>query len=290
MTQELEGLLSEAMRRHNESLDAPSGVLDRAIARNRRRRQVTRTLTGTAAIAVAVAVAVGLTATAGRPAQHPDAVPQPPTTAPAVQTVGYITARAAAAIDASDEVLYSRMRYGSGADLAERWTDTHTGWTLARESGRLSCASLMPPGTVAGTETTVDYRQHVWWTNKITPAADQTQTGFPDDLRPSAIRAALAGKQISLDGHESVAGRDTLRLTGPMHKGNALWIMAVWVDAKTYLPVRLGFGPSLTQLADTVDLSWLPRTAANQARVALSPPAGFREVKYSSRAGSGSDC
>jgi hypothetical protein len=288
MTQELEGLLSEAMRRHNESVDAPSGALDRAVARNRRRRRVTRTLTGTAAMAAAIAV--GLTATAGRPAQHRDAVPQPPAAAPAVQTVGYLTARAAAAIDASDAVLYSRMQYGSSGDLAEEWTDTHTGWTLARDSGRLSCASLMPPGQAAGTETTVDYRQHTWWTNKITPARDQLQVGFPDDLRPSAIRAALAGKQISLDGHESVAGRDTVRLTGPMHKGNALWIMAVWVDAKTYLPVRLGFGPSLAQLANTIDLSWLPRTAANQARVALSPPAGFREAKYVPGTGTGSDC
>jgi hypothetical protein len=44
----------------------------------------------------------------------------------------------------------------------------------------------------------------------------------------------------------------------------------LWVNAKTFLPVRFSFGPNTT----TADFRWLPPTAANLARLHVTIPAG----------------
>jgi hypothetical protein len=86
------------------------------------------------------------------------------------------------------------------------------------------------------------------------------------------IRAALSCGEFKLVGKQRVDGaladkliaraREVRRQEGAQE--------TLWVNAKTFLPVRFSFGPN----AATVDFRWLPPTAANLARLHVTIPAG----------------
>jgi len=78
---------------------------------------------------------------------------------------------------------------------------------------------------------------------------------------------------LQLIGDERIGGRDTvhLRLTGRTQGG--LPQIDLWVDASTFLPVRLVGTKGVVTSA--IDYTWLTRTGANLAKTDLTVPAGY---------------
>jgi hypothetical protein len=105
--------------------------------------------------------------------------------------------------------------------------------------------------------------------------------------RSPAQLTTLISKALSCDlfragGHQVVDGADALRLAATprllrqLH-GEAWDVgpgVTLWVNAKTFLPVRLVLGP-----VEHADIGWLKPTAANLATLRVTVPAGLHEVR-----------
>jgi hypothetical protein len=88
---------------------------------------------------------------------------------------------------------------------------------------------------------------------------------------PALIRFELSCGAYLMHSRERVDGVDALKLTG--NRGLA----ALWIDPKTYLPVRAVF--DLGQHPIQTDFRWLPPTSANVTHLSLQVPPGFRQVR-----------
>jgi hypothetical protein len=106
------------------------------------------------------------------------------------------------------------------------------------------------------------------------------------------ISKALACHMFRLAGRQHVDGVDAVRLVATprllreIHRGKGVkdgrfWEAGVvgpgvtlWVNSKTFLPVRLTLSPG-----ERADFGWLKPTAANLATLIVKIPAGLREVR-----------
>jgi len=96
------------------------------------------------------------------------------------------------------------------------------------------------------------------------------------------ISKALSCDLFRADGHQVVDGVDALRLAATPRllrqlRGEA-WDagpgVTLWVNAKTFLPVRLVLSP-----VEHADFGWLKPTAANLVTLRVKVPAGLHEVR-----------
>jgi hypothetical protein len=72
-------------------------------------------------------------------------------------------------------------------------------------------------------------------------------------------------------------GQNTVHLGGPKPTGRGIAI-DIWVDAATYLPVRIAVvSPDISV---TSRYTWLPRTPQNLAPFDLKPPTGFTQRQH----------
>jgi hypothetical protein len=92
-----------------------------------------------------------------------------------------------------------------------------------------------------------------------------------------ALRAAVSCGALAVAGPRRVDGKDVIELTS---RPDSMIPETVWVSRGTYLPVRVIVRPVLGSSGplQTADISWLPLTAQNLAKLAVPIPAGFREV------------
>jgi hypothetical protein len=103
--------------------------------------------------------------------------------------------------------------------------------------------------------------------------------GFSPDALPTAraLRAAISCGALTEAGRQLVDGIETIKLTS---RAKSPISETIWVSPGTYLPVRmvvssaLGFGG----IRQTADITWLPPTAQNLAKLTVRVPAGFRKV------------
>ncbi|HEX5494463.1 MAG TPA: hypothetical protein VFX70_07835 [Mycobacteriales bacterium] len=280
MSTELEDLLAEGMRRRGAEANPPERLFSDAVRRHRRRRATVRTLAGAGVVtAVAAGTALGFGVTGGTPAHQPAAQSHPTGSTPRLETAGYVTSRATDALDTSDAVVRVTGTVTGGRASGRFWLDTSTGRFLAESldaHGNRQMAVLMPAGP--GTATVVDYSRKAWWTYPTTGRREPRLVpvkGYGVDT-PAAIRSELAAGHLVLRGHQRLAGRDTVHLSKDFDKVTTRVRFDLWVDAHTYRPVRTTVGPAGPgEPAVTNDIDWLPRTAANRARIALTPPVGF---------------
>jgi hypothetical protein len=87
---------------------------------------------------------------------------------------------------------------------------------------------------------------------------------------PAFTRFELSCGAYLAHSRERVDGVDALKLTG--NRG----LVALWIDPKTYLPVRAVF--DLGQQPIQTDFRWLPPTSASLAHLKLQVPPAFRQV------------
>jgi hypothetical protein len=165
----------------------------------------------------------------------------------------------------------------SGLRTLVRWsypgTDKFSAFTAA---GRpIFDETLTAAG--GGSAETVIYGNATWW--RAAPTGTQAPVppvcGKGVDLGaggwPAYIRFELGCGAYLMHGRERVDGVDALKLTG--NRG----LVALWIDPKTYLPVRAVF--DLGQHPVQTDFHWLPPTSANLALLSLRVPPGFRQVR-----------
>jgi hypothetical protein len=92
----------------------------------------------------------------------------------------------------------------------------------------------------------------------------------------STLRNAVSCGTLAVTGRQPVDGIEAIELTS--RPGSAI-NETVWVDPATYLPVRINVdlvpGAPTWQ---TVNITWLPATAQNLARLTVPVPAGFRHI------------
>lgn len=127
-----------------------------------------------------------------------------------------------------------------------------------------------------GSAETVIYGNATWWraapTGKQAPVPPVCGKGV--DLGaggwPAFIRFELSCGAYTATGRQRVDGVNAVKITG--NRG----LVALWVDPKTYLPVRAVF--RLGQQPVQTDFRWLPPTPANLAHLSLHVPPGFRQV------------
>jgi hypothetical protein len=92
-----------------------------------------------------------------------------------------------------------------------------------------------------------------------------------------ALHTAIACGTLTDAGRQSVNGIEAIKLTS---RAGSPISETIWVDPGTYLPVRVVIrsagGFPVTQ--QTADITWLPPTAQNLAKLTAPIPAGFRRV------------
>jgi hypothetical protein len=92
----------------------------------------------------------------------------------------------------------------------------------------------------------------------------------------STLRNAVSCGTLAVTGRQPVDGIEAIELTS--RPGSAI-NETVWVDPATYLPVRINVdsvpGAPTWQ---TVNITWLPATAQNLAKLTVPVPAGFRHI------------
>jgi hypothetical protein len=302
MNTDVEGLLREGMERFTKDLRAPAG-LTRLAARRRRRRLAVRSATAVAAALTAGAASVMAVVVSG---PHGG-----------IGTTAYVVKRVSNALSAAGpEIAQMKvtthglaMPGGSVVPLTtEEWsygdqwrwlTDSPSGhpvfdegfsssavYTLvnyqSRTWARQQEQRVPPKGTPypvpgpSGCELVVDALTSMFRPGLPGP-------GVPASSLPTtaarALRTAVSCGTLTVAGRERVDGVEAIKLTsGP---GSQL-SETIWVSPGTYLPVRATIRPAAGFKVPwlTADITWLPATAQNLAKLAVSIPAGFRQVQF----------
>jgi hypothetical protein len=288
------------------------------LVRRLRRRQVRRTWAirftiATPVAAAAVAAAIVLT-TAGQsaPSQavRPGTTTAPPPTsdAPAqVRTVAYVKEQTLKALgQASQYVIFSKDTYADGHHdtwydkPADRYRNDVYSRDVVGSGGKEADGQvrLPPPSQPLGPIhlnqshavtgklgsdqeiTTIDYDRKTWSTSHIKETGPVVLVA-PDITDTESVRKAITDGTVTLLGNENVDGIDTLHLQviGPKRE----YKIDMWVDGKSYLPVREKAVKSSGQAdefpdshAESTKYEWLPRTEENLAKLTLTPPPDFK--------------
>jgi hypothetical protein len=109
--------------------------------------------------------------------------------------------------------------------------------------------------------------------NRAGFAAGALPTTVAKDLRTAVACGALA----VAGGRKRVDGVEAIELTS---RRNSPISETIWVSPGTDLPVRVVVrsAPGAPDLRQTANITWLPPTAQNLARLTVPIPAGFRRV------------
>jgi hypothetical protein len=302
MSSDLEVQLRAEMEQFTAPVRLSRGLAVRAYRRQRRRRITTWTAAaaGTAAVASAVAMITAGAAPATRVLGH--------TTGPQAPTAAYVAHRVEVALDAAvaaDDILYIHATDNSFND----WSyDVGQGFTMRYQNdfGQLvEGEDIVTPGKSMGI--TVNYATKTWYRQESrlrlargtfkppSPTTSSCRQIVPFYIGPgymaetptqleAGIREALGCGQLLRAGTEQVDGVSTIKLvpSRAVLKAKASGMTAfpstLWVSSSSYLPVRWESDGPPPGPPSVCDISWLPPTAANLARLTVTAPPGFQRV------------
>jgi hypothetical protein len=280
-------------------LPAPGGMT-REVARRRR-----LLLRSGAAVAALAAAAVVLVAVGVPGAGHNG------TEAPAVNTA-YVVKRVDSALSAADPGAIAQMTVTTRSAAAPGGTTTTATAEEWSSGGQWRSVTYSPAGhqiydegfgTASG-YTLVNYLTRTWARRpglgrpvKQAPGprgCGPVVAALPVLFQPGlpglgfsaasgpatvarALRGAISCGSLTVAGRQRVDGIDAIKLTSP--SGSAI-PATIWVNPDTYLPVRVMARPvpGTSVLQQTADITWLPPTTQNLAKLTVPIPAGFRRV------------
>lgn len=262
---------------HDEVTDVTAAPSLLATVRRRHRRRVLARRFGGVAVpvlAVAVAVAVVLTPSADTtpPRQTATgAVPEPTDAA-------YVKQQLTTALDGVlDAVVYERAVVTKGdkysapgeAALYERWLagDGSSFRLLVTKNGE----PIVDLSRDRVADVFVDHRDRTYRAFEgVEPSAPE----YDDVWTAAEIQQAIADGKLTVVGPgEPVNGTATVALRSEVGKGDVP--MDLWVDAVTYLPVRWQY---LQDDSTPFDVTWLPPTRENVARLTTTIPPDYRRM------------
>jgi hypothetical protein len=315
MNTDVEVLLREGMERFTADLRAPAG-LTRQVMRQRRRRLALRATGGLATALTAGAVALAAVVVPG--AGHGSAesavltadvvkrVDSALTTADPgdIAQMTVTTHRTAGPGGTTTTTTSEEWSYGdewrsvtnslSGQPVDDEGFSTSTGYTLvsylkrewARDSGLgRPAGSLTQVPSVRGCEPVVAELPTLLHPGlPLQPGiaalgfdAGLFSASSPPATVARALRTAISCGTLTEVGRQRVNGIEAIELTS--RSGSPI-SETIWISPDTYLPVRVvirsaGGFPATEQ---TADITWLPPTSQNLAKLAVPIPAGFRQV------------
>jgi hypothetical protein len=314
MNSDVEDLLREGMDRFTRDLRAPAG-LTRRVTRRRRRRLALRSAAGVAAALTASAVAlvaVGVPGGIGGPAVAAAAVlkrvdsalsaAEPGEIAQMTVTTSTVTPGGTTLTTTAEEWSYGdqwrsvtnspsgQPVYDEGFSASSVYTlvsyRTRTwarqpglGRAFAPAYGSRSCEpdaakgqGLAPGGPVVPEEWPVPvpllFRLGL-------PSIGSFISSLPATVA-RALRTAVSCGTLAVAGRQRVDGIEAIELTS---RRNSPISETIWVSPGTYLPVRVVVRSAWFEpVRQTADVTWLPPTAQNLAKLTVPIPAGFRRV------------
>jgi hypothetical protein len=259
-----------------------------------RRRHTRQTWGVRAAVAAPVAAVilattlVALHGTGGRANSIPES-----SRSTAILDVAHVTAQTEAVLaGAARYVVRSRTVTADGVGYTEAWLDPADGRNRADTydgAGRRTYTEVFR----GGENITVDYTHRTWWTERSGPRQNSAY------LSPETIRFWVGNGTLRAAGLDRVNGHDAVHFQttdmtfaapatstspspsrGPLLGGpssSRVPLFDLWVDGATYLPFRLNQNFAKGQ-ANVTDYSWLPRSPANLAPLAFTPPTGYTKI------------
>jgi hypothetical protein len=278
-----------------------------AEATRRRRRLAWRSAAGVAVLAAAAVAVVAVVAVVA-PGEHRGGV----------DTTAYVVKRVSHALSAAEPGEIAQMTvttrgaglYGgkSTTTTAEEWSNGNQ-WRLVTYSpdGR----PLYDEGFASSSlYTLVSYQTRTWVRQRGLGAGPAGVSVLPSppgcELSPAAaspllfayglpgtrssasslpstvareLRAAVSCGGLTSVGRQRVDGIETIELRS---RPGSLASETIWVSPSTYLPVRATVRVALGHLPgrqQTANITWLPPTPQNLAKLTVPIPAGFRQVK-----------
>jgi hypothetical protein len=316
MNTDIEVLLREGMERLTADLRAPAGLTRRVVRRRHRRLALRATgglatalTAGAVALAVVVVPGAGHGGAAGSAVLTADVVKRVNSALSAadpgdIAQMTVTTHRAAlpgrtATTTTSEEWSYgdewrSVTNSPSGQPVDDEGFSPSTGYTLvsylkrewAREPGLgRPAGSLTPVPGPRGCEPVVAALPTLLHPGlPLQPGiaglgfdAVLFSASSPPATIARALRTAISCGTLIEVGRQRVNGIEAIELTS--RSGSPI-SETIWVDPDTYLPVRavIRSAGSFPVTQETADITWLPPTSQNLAKLAVPIPAGFRHV------------
>jgi hypothetical protein len=309
MSTDVEDLLREGMERFTADLRAPAGLTSQIVRRRRRRRLALRSLAGAATALSAGAVALAVVVV---PSQQRGGVEL------TADVVNHVSSALTAA-DPGDIAQMSVTTSGASPYGGKTTTTTAEEWSYGDQWRSVTYSSpghpLYDEGYAASASssvyTLVNYSTRTWTKRpglgrpaaaipfSALPASrgcgpaiaafpllfrfGLPGTGLPASSLPSTVarslQTAVSCGTLTVAGRQSVDGIEAIKLTS--RPGSPI-SETIWVSPSTYLPVRVAVRPAsgAPAVQQTADITWLPPTAQNLARLTVPIPAGFRKVSF----------
>jgi hypothetical protein len=306
--------ISSIMAQTVADVRLPAGLLDQAVARNRRRTVRNRLIGATSTVAVAAAVAAlvfSLPGGAAPPGTGTSAAAHQAHPVPKMQTAAYVLSHASAA-QVNSRTMISVARAVDGTmytDVATQQQRYIAGIRASNGQPYFEWSDIIKDGI--WTETMVVNQGRVY----SVETARGSDAGSISTLLPlqaqsnpvAAFNTALRRGLVKVVGHQELDGRDTIllrvnrevtRCEKPGHPAIAKSNCSngepvstqpppedeVWIDASTYLVVQTkNYKPSPTAAngtwpSFTTTVNWLPSTPANLANLSITPPSGYTKI------------
>jgi hypothetical protein len=207
------------------------------------------------------------------------------------ETVAYVTEQVKAALgNVNNYVLRdAQVQTGSGGDSATNWTDprTNNDYEILNDSAGKSIAWLstyLVNRVLTWKDIEADYSTRTWFVDVFHaagPIQGSTAGATSNVMTPAQIKSWLDSGRLKIIGHREINGHHTIGLRGPWIQG----YRELWVDSKTFLPVRTITADFANQKGPLQNVmlidndSWLPRTKSLLDMVNhVHIPAGFTQV------------
>jgi hypothetical protein len=291
----------------------PAGLLDQAVARNRRRAVRNRLIGATSTVAVMAAAAALVFSLPGGtvPGGTGNSTAHQGQPVLKMQTAAYILAHASAA-QVNSRTMISVAHAVDGTmytDVATQQQRYIAGIRASNGQPYFEWSDIIKDGT--WTETMVVNQGRVYSVETARGSdAGSIASFLPLQAQSNPVTAfntALRQGIVKVVGHQELGGRDTILLRvnrevtqckkagypatakGNCANGEPASTQPppddeVWIDASTYLVVQTkNYKPSPkavkgTWASFTTTVNWLPATPANLANLSITPPRGYTKI------------
>jgi hypothetical protein len=305
--------ISSIMAQTVADVRLPAGLLDQAVARNRRRAVRNRLIGATSTVAVMAAAAALVFSLPGGtvPGGTGNSTAHQGQPAPKMQTAAYILAHASAA-QVNSRTMISVAHAVDGTmytDVATQQQRYIAGIRASNGQPYFEWSDIIKDGT--WTETMVVNQGRVYSVETARGSdAGSIASFLPLQAQSNPVTAfntALRQGIVKVVGHQELGGRDTILLRvnrevtqckkagypatakGNCANGEPASTQPppddeVWIDASTYLVVQTkNYKPSPkavkgTWASFTTTVNWLPATPANLANLSITPPRGYTKI------------
>ena len=281
----------EAPDRHAGTTAGQGSELGSAITTGRargtvpsHRRLALRSVAGGAALAAGAVALVAVLVPGARPGGNET---------PAV-SAAYVVRQVNSALSVAEPGEIADMTVTTRGAAASSGRTTAEEWSFGRQWRTVTYSAAGRPiydegVSASSVYTVVSYKTRAWArqarAGQLAPLAPllPSRLGRGPGLRsglpvtvPGFLRNAVSRGSLAEAGRQRVDGIEAIKLTSPP---GSLLSETVWVNPRTYLPVRVITQPIPGQpgSGQTADITWLRPTRQNLAKLTVPIPGGFRK-------------